>query len=57
MTEYVTIKMTKKEARALLEAAGNTCDHEDALVAVFCGDKQEMRSCMSGYEKLRQAHR
>ena len=51
----ISVTMTVREARALLLAAGDIVQNEDALESVFVSDAEEMQASERGYNALRNA--
>jgi hypothetical protein len=49
--KYVELRLTVKEAHALLEAAGNSCDHPDVLENIF-DVPAERAAATRAYRKL-----
>jgi hypothetical protein len=54
-TKYITVKLTEKEAEALLHALGNSTGFGDDMKAIFGDDKRRMKSCWDGEEKIKRA--
>lgn len=55
MPRYATIKLTKKEAMAIIEALGNTTGHNDVLVNCFNFDYRSINACLRGQNKIEKA--
>lgn len=55
MRSQITIKLTAKQAQALLRAAGNTLGWEGDAINVFNGDRRDMNAAYKAQEIIREA--